>query len=248
MLLATPALADTEPPGHDFRQRRSHRIGAARYGGDRWRLHLGGQNRARGFGRQQRSDGQGAAGAEGRQHRGEGYPDLAAVIATANPKHAEPLRPADDRRLPRQQSRDYPAARRHQGRQRDRHAGGRGRKRHRRHQLHGVAASKLLDQAREQAFADARRKAEIYAKAAGVTLGTPLSISEGNASAVPMEFRARWPSHCPWPRPPVVARRRDAVRYSERVLGDQASGRSLCIRRARMLRTDGTKSPPPAPA
>jgi len=44
------------------------------------------------------------------------------------------------------------------------------------------AASKLLDQAREQAFADARRKAEIYAKAAGVSLGTPLSISEGNAS------------------------------------------------------------------
>ena len=39
-------------------------------------------------------------------------------------------------------------------------------------------ASKLLDDAREQAIADARRKAEIYAKAAGVTLGAPLSISE----------------------------------------------------------------------
>jgi uncharacterized protein YggE len=39
-------------------------------------------------------------------------------------------------------------------------------------------ASKLLDDAREQAVADARRKAEIYAKAAGVTLGAPLSISE----------------------------------------------------------------------
>jgi len=38
--------------------------------------------------------------------------------------------------------------------------------------------SKLLDQAREKAVADARRKAEIYAKAAGVTLGSPLSISE----------------------------------------------------------------------
>src|ERR1700709_1040403 len=35
------------------------------------------------------------------------------------------------------------------------------------------AASKLLDDAREQAIADARRKAEIYAKAAGVTLGSP---------------------------------------------------------------------------
>src|SRR6267378_2232799 len=36
-------------------------------------------------------------------------------------------------------------------------------------------ASKLLDEARERAVADARRKAEIYAKAAGVTLGAPLS-------------------------------------------------------------------------
>jgi uncharacterized protein len=53
------------------------------------------------------------------------------------------------------------------------------------------AASKLLDEAREQAFADARRKAEIYARAAGVTLGTPLSISEGNASA-PV-FRSKMP-------------------------------------------------------
>ena len=42
-------------------------------------------------------------------------------------------------------------------------------------------ASKLLDEAREQAIADARRKAEIYAKAAGVTLGAPLSISEAGA-------------------------------------------------------------------
>ena len=47
-------------------------------------------------------------------------------------------------------------------------------------------ASKLLDEARERAVADARRKAEIYAKAAGVTLGAPLSISEeGNAPPVP---------------------------------------------------------------
>ena len=36
-----------------------------------------------------------------------------------------------------------------------------------------TAASKLLDDAREQAIADARRKAEIYAKAAGVTLARP---------------------------------------------------------------------------
>jgi uncharacterized protein len=49
-------------------------------------------------------------------------------------------------------------------------------------------ASKLLDEAREKAIADARRKAEIYAKAAGVTLGAPLSISESGAPA-PMVFR-----------------------------------------------------------
>jgi uncharacterized protein len=49
-------------------------------------------------------------------------------------------------------------------------------------------ASKLLDDARTQAVADARRKAEIYAKAAGVTLGAPLSISEGGSPG-PMPFR-----------------------------------------------------------
>ena len=42
-------------------------------------------------------------------------------------------------------------------------------------------ASDLLDQAREKALADARRKAEIYAKAAGVALGAPLSIAEEGA-------------------------------------------------------------------
>jgi uncharacterized protein YggE len=51
-------------------------------------------------------------------------------------------------------------------------------------------ASKLLDDARTQAIADARRKAEIYAKAAGVTLGPPISILEGGAAPVPM-FRAK---------------------------------------------------------
>jgi uncharacterized protein YggE len=51
-------------------------------------------------------------------------------------------------------------------------------------------ASKLLDDAREKAVADARRKAEIYAKAAGVTLGAPLSISEEGAPQQPV-FRAK---------------------------------------------------------
>jgi uncharacterized protein YggE len=50
-------------------------------------------------------------------------------------------------------------------------------------------SSKLLDEAREQAVADARRKADIYARAAGVTLGAPISIAEDGAP-VPM-FRSR---------------------------------------------------------
>ncbi|WP_199763369.1 SIMPL domain-containing protein [Bradyrhizobium guangdongense] len=62
-------------------------------------------------------------------------------------------------------------------------------------------ASKLLDDAREQAVADARRKAEVYAKATGVTLGAPLSISEGGAP-VPL-FKARMAA--PMAAPAAVA-------------------------------------------
>jgi len=51
-------------------------------------------------------------------------------------------------------------------------------------------ASKLLDDAREKAIADAHRKAEIYAKAAGVTLGAPLNISEVGSAPGPV-FRTK---------------------------------------------------------
>ncbi len=51
-------------------------------------------------------------------------------------------------------------------------------------------ASKHLDEAREKAVADARRKAEIYARAAGVTLGEPLSISEETGAPAPL-FRGK---------------------------------------------------------
>jgi uncharacterized protein YggE len=43
--------------------------------------------------------------------------------------------------------------------------------------------SKLLDQARDEAIADARRKAELYAKAAGAQLGPVVSIAEEGAAA-----------------------------------------------------------------
>lgn len=49
--------------------------------------------------------------------------------------------------------------------------------------------AKPLDQAREAAIADARRKAEIYAKAAGVALGRVVSIEEAGTS-VPGPMRA----------------------------------------------------------
>lgn len=45
-----------------------------------------------------------------------------------------------------------------------------------------TSPSKPLDQAREAAIADARRKAELYARAAGVKLGMPVSISEQGAA------------------------------------------------------------------
>jgi uncharacterized protein len=63
-------------------------------------------------------------------------------------------------------------------------------------------ASKLLDDAREQAVADARRKAEIYAKAAGVTLGAPLSISE-EGSPGPM-FRGKMMAAAPMAATPIA--------------------------------------------
>ena len=48
--------------------------------------------------------------------------------------------------------------------------------------------AKLLDDARAKAIEDAHRKAEIYARAAGVTLGTPLNISEHGAPG-PVPYR-----------------------------------------------------------
>ena len=51
--------------------------------------------------------------------------------------------------------------------------------------------SKALDEARTKAIEDARRKADIYAKAAGVRVGSPLSISEEGAGG-PVPVRAQF--------------------------------------------------------
>ena len=65
-------------------------------------------------------------------------------------------------------------------------------------------ASKLLDDAREQAIADARRKAQIYAKAANVTLGTALRISEDSSSGPRPFVRAGAMNDMPRPSAPVA--------------------------------------------
>ena len=50
--------------------------------------------------------------------------------------------------------------------------------------------SKLLDQARDDAIADARRKAELYAKAAGAKLGRVVSITEEGSPPPPRPMQA----------------------------------------------------------
>jgi uncharacterized protein len=51
--------------------------------------------------------------------------------------------------------------------------------------------SKALDEAREAAIADARRKAEVFARAAGVALGRVVSIEEESPAAEPLSTRNR---------------------------------------------------------
>jgi len=50
--------------------------------------------------------------------------------------------------------------------------------------------SKLLDQARDDAIADARRKAEVYTKAAGGKLGRVVSITEEGSAPPPRPMQA----------------------------------------------------------
>ena len=80
-------------------------------------------------------------------------------------------------------------------------------------------ASKALDEARAKAIADARRKAEIYAKAAGVTLGEPISITEEGAARPPL---SRKMAAAMAAGDAGGAGRRDVVDHGQCVLGDQA--------------------------
>lgn len=53
-----------------------------------------------------------------------------------------------------------------------------------------ASPSKTMDEVRGEAVADARRKAEIYARAAGASLGRAISISEEGAPSRPIVMRA----------------------------------------------------------
>jgi uncharacterized protein YggE len=60
--------------------------------------------------------------------------------------------------------------------------------------------SKALDAARKEAIADAQRKADVYARAAGVAVGRPTSIVEQSASVpgpYPVALRAGAPTETP---------------------------------------------------
>lgn len=50
--------------------------------------------------------------------------------------------------------------------------------------------SRLLDEARAAAVEDARRRAEVLAKAAGVRLGRAIAITEGEGASVPVVMRS----------------------------------------------------------
>jgi uncharacterized protein YggE len=76
-------------------------------------------------------------------------------------------------------------------------------------QMNGISFSiqnpaPMLERARAEAVADARTRAETYAKAAGVTLGTVVSISEGGGEA-PRPVMYRMAAAMAAPPAPVAA-------------------------------------------
>jgi uncharacterized protein YggE len=74
-------------------------------------------------------------------------------------------------------------------------------------QVHGISfevsrAEALQDEARKAAIANARKRAEIYATAAGVQLGPVLQIAEGGSEVVRPVFGARMGAAPPVPIEP----------------------------------------------
>ena len=78
--------------------------------------------------------------------------------------------------------------------------------------------SKALDEARVQALEDARRKAEIYARAANVRLGAPTSISEANQGDPPMPMRATFKAGAATPVAPGEETLRVSVSVSYEIV------------------------------
>jgi uncharacterized protein len=64
--------------------------------------------------------------------------------------------------------------------------------------------SKALDQARETAIVDARRKAEVYAQASGLRLGRVIWITEDPGFAPPIPMRAQGASTAMAPSVPIA--------------------------------------------
>lgn len=78
--------------------------------------------------------------------------------------------------------------------------------------------SKHLDEARVKAVEDARRKAEIYARAANVRLGAPLSISEDGGGGGPVPMRAQFKAGAATPIAPGEETLRVLVNVSYEIL------------------------------
>jgi uncharacterized protein YggE len=78
--------------------------------------------------------------------------------------------------------------------------------------------SKLLDDARVKAIEDARRKAEIYARAANVRLGAPVSISEEGSGGPQPVARAQFKAGAATPIAPGEETLRVSVSVSYEIL------------------------------
>ena len=79
--------------------------------------------------------------------------------------------------------------------------------------------SKLLDDARVKAVEDAKRKADIYAKAANIRLGAPVSISEAGGGDGPRPMvRAQFKTNAPTPIAPGEETLRVSVSVSYEIL------------------------------
>ena len=170
----------------------------------RWRRHQRRKDRSRGDRRHQQGDGRGHIGTQSQGRCRDADIRTSRLSLMPQKQRTRPIRRGQATITSYRASNrvSVPRARRGQGRRHHRHADRGRRQRHRRHQLHGIeGVLTLLDDVRPKAIADARRKAEIYAKAAGVGVGEPAqpSAREGvaHAGVSRQDGRAAWPLGAP---------------------------------------------------